>query len=72
MQARVAQQEGFLLCPEGAATAAALAQEIESGRIDKQERVLLFNCATGLKYPMPPIDNRLDCTKAINYSELVR
>jgi threonine synthase len=72
MQARIAQQEGFLLCPEGAATAAALAQEIESGRIHRQERVLLFNCATGLKYPMPHIDNRLDCTQPINYNDLVR
>ena len=37
MQARVAQSDGILLCPEGAATAAALAQEIESGRISKNE-----------------------------------
>jgi threonine synthase len=72
MQARIAQKEGLLLCPEGAATAAALVQEIESGRIDKQEQVLLFNCATGLKYPMPHIDNRLDCTKPIDYSSLLR
>ncbi|MFT6038130.1 MAG: threonine synthase [Candidatus Azotimanducaceae bacterium] len=72
LQARIAEKEGLLLCPEGAATAAALVQEIDSGRIDKQERVLLFNCATGLKYPMPPIDNRLDCTKPIDYSSLLR
>ncbi|MFM1896038.1 MAG: hypothetical protein RLZZ385_1112 [Pseudomonadota bacterium] len=48
-----AQVEGILLCPEGAATLAALKQELRSGRIRADERVMLFNCATGLKYPMP-------------------
>lgn len=69
MQARVAQSDGILLCPEGAATAAALAQEIESGRISKNEKVVLFNCATGLKYPMPASDQFVDRHSPIDYNQ---
>jgi threonine synthase len=60
MQKTLASHEGMLLCPEGAATAAALAKEIESGRIDRNEHAVLFNCATGLKYPMPSVDASVD------------
>ncbi len=49
----VAAEEGLLLCPEGAATYAAYKQAIAEGRVGPGERVVLFNCATGLKYPMP-------------------
>src|SRR5204863_2430832 len=42
----VAREEGFLLCPEGAATYAALKQGLADGRIKNSERVVLFNCAT--------------------------
>jgi threonine synthase len=51
-QQQCAREEGILLCPEGAATLAALKQELQSGRIQRDEQVVLFNCATGLKYPM--------------------
>jgi threonine synthase len=46
-------QEGLLLCPEGAATYAAYLAALERGLVQRQERVVLFNCASGLKYPMP-------------------
>src|SRR5713101_2760580 len=49
----VAAEEGLLLCPEGAATYAAYKQALADGRVGSGERVVLFNCATGLKYPMP-------------------
>lgn len=62
-----AAEEGILLCPEGAATLAALKQELISGRIKKDEQVLLFNCATGLKYPMPSSHERIDLSKPIDY-----
>ena len=62
-----AKEEGILLCPEGAATLAALKQELISGRIKKDEQVLLFNCATGLKYPMPSSHERIDLSKPIDY-----
>ncbi|GAB5498595.1 MAG: threonine synthase [Pseudohongiellaceae bacterium] len=62
-----ARTEGILLCPEGAATLAALKQELASGRIKSDEKVVLFNCATGLKYPMPSSHHRLDLKQAIDY-----
>lgn len=69
-QDEVAQKEGFLMCPEGAATYAAWKKEIASGRVSPDESVVLFNCATGLKYPMPPADDSLDCTQPIDYGKL--
>lgn len=48
----VARTEGIILCPEGAATVAAYQGALEAGRIDPSDRVVLFNCASGLKYPL--------------------
>jgi threonine synthase len=64
----VARGEGLLLCPEGAATYAAYKQSLADGRVSRQERVVLFNCASGLKYPMPRIERRLDRTMPVDYS----
>ncbi len=47
-----AAQDGLLLCPEGGATLAAYREAVKSGEVDPDERVVLFNCATGLKYPL--------------------
>jgi threonine synthase len=66
----VAREEGFLMCPEGAATYAAYQQSLADGRVKKTERAVLFNCATGLKYPLPPIRRTLDRHKPIDYSAL--
>jgi threonine synthase len=52
--AEVARDEGLLLCPEGAATYAAWCAALADGRIGADETALLFNCASGLKYPLPP------------------
>jgi threonine synthase len=49
----VGREEGLLLCPEGAATYAAYKTALADGRVGPGERAVLFNCATGLKYPMP-------------------
>jgi threonine synthase len=65
----VGKQDGLLLCPEGAATMAAYKQALASGLVDPDERALLFNCATGLKYPLPRIDRALDRHKPIDYSQ---
>jgi len=65
----VAREEGFLMCPEGAATYAAYKQSLADGRVKPSEQVLLFNCATGLKYPLPPIHRTLDRRKPIEFSE---
>jgi threonine synthase len=66
----VARAEGFLVCPEGAATYAAYRQSLADGRVKKTERAVLFNCATGLKYPLPPIRRTLDRHKAIDFAAL--
>ena len=52
-QADLARREGVLLCPEGAATLAARERAVADGLLEPDARVVLFNCATGLKYPMP-------------------
>jgi len=66
----VAREEGFLLCPEGAATYAALKQGLADGRIRRDERTVLFNCATGLKYPLPPVHRTLDRLQPIDFAAL--
>ena len=66
---QVAREEGLLLCPEGAATYAAYEQSLREGRIGKDERVVLFNCATGLKYPIPKVEKAVDRTQLIDYKK---
>jgi threonine synthase len=66
----VARVEGLLLCPEGAATYAALKQALADGRIRRDDQVVLFNCATGLKYPLPPVHRTLDRFKPIDFATL--
>ena len=66
----VARTEGLLLCPEGAATYAALKQALADGRIGRGEQAVLFNCATGLKYPLPPSERTLDRTRPIDFAAL--
>jgi threonine synthase len=63
----VARGEGLLMCPEGAATYAAYKHALADGRVSPDEFAVLFNCATGLKYDLPPVDHRLDCAKPIDY-----
>jgi threonine synthase len=64
----VARTEGLLLCPEGAATYAAYQQSLADGRVRPEEQAVLFNCATGLKYPLPPVSRTLDRHKPIDFS----
>ncbi|MDE0768831.1 MAG: threonine synthase [Opitutaceae bacterium] len=66
----VSKTEGLLLCPEGAATYAAYKQSLEKGLISPDDTAVLFNCATGLKYELPPAEDTLDCTQPINYQDL--
>jgi threonine synthase len=66
----VSRIEGFLMCPEGAATYAAYKQSLADGRIARHDRAVLFNCATGLKYPLPPVHRTLDRTKPIDFAKL--
>ncbi|HUJ48039.1 MAG TPA: threonine synthase [Rhizomicrobium sp.] len=66
----VAHRDGFLQCPEGAATHAAYVKSLREGRIGANDRVVLFNCASGLKYPLPPAENRLDLNGKIDFAAL--
>ena len=65
-----AKKDGLLLCPEGGATLAAYRQALRDGEVDEDERVVLFNCATGLKYPMPEAPAWLDRHGAIDLGAL--
>jgi threonine synthase len=66
----VARAEGLLLCPEGAATYAALKAALADGRVGRNERAMLFNCATGLKYPLPASERTLDRSRPIDFAAL--
>ncbi len=52
-QLTLARLTGIYAAPEGAATFAALPHLIASGFLAGDERVVLFNTGTGLKYPPP-------------------
>jgi len=47
---QISQAEGLFACPEGAATLAALKKMIIDGQVDRDEKVVLFNTGSGLKY----------------------
>lgn len=64
----MARKEGVFACPEGAATLVALSRMVEDGEVDRDERVVLFNTGSGLKYtdlfevdaPVVDPDEKLD------------
>jgi threonine synthase len=65
-----ARLDGLLLCPEGGATLAAWRAAVADGRVSPDETALLFNCATGLKYPMEDRSRTLDRHGAIDFAAL--
>ena len=67
----VSKEDGLLLCPEGAATAAGYQLAIEKKIISPNEKVMLFNCATGLKYPMPPATKSIDKNAPIDFQQFL-
>ena len=50
-QAQLASEEGTYVCPEGAATLSAAIRLLNQGWIKRDEKVVLLNTGTGLKYP---------------------
>jgi threonine synthase len=62
--ADAARDDGFLLCPEGGAVLAAWRQALASDVVGKDERVLLFNCANGNKYPLADRSQKLKLAEA--------
>ncbi|MFL2493130.1 MAG: threonine synthase [Candidatus Thalassarchaeum sp.] len=67
----IGHRDGFLMCPEGAATAAAYRSAIDSGLISGDETAVLFNTATGLKYPMPEVTSRVDKNEEIEFKRFL-
>ena len=65
-----ARKDGLLLCPEGGATLAAWRKALAEGLISPDDKALLFNCATGLKYPMADQSRTLDKDGVIDFSAL--
>jgi threonine synthase len=59
-QQAMGKSDGILLCPEGAGCYAAWHKAIADGRVRRDERALIFDTATGLKYPMPAAGKRID------------
>ena len=59
-----ARDDGFLFCPEGGAVLAAWRKALGEGLVGRDERVLLFNCANGNKYPLPDRSKRLKLGEA--------
>ncbi|WP_019053485.1 threonine synthase, partial [Sphingobium xenophagum] len=66
----VARDDGLLLCPEGGATLAAYSRALDEGLIGREDRAVLFNCASGLKYPLEDHSRRLDRHRAIDFAAL--
>jgi threonine synthase len=58
-RAHVGTRDGLLLSPEGAATYAAYLAAGRADLIRASDAVILFNCASGLKYPMPQVTRRM-------------
>ncbi len=65
-----AAKDGLLLCPEGGATLAAYHAALNRGLVSDSDRVVLFNCATGLKYPMADRAKTLDRHGTIDLATL--
>jgi len=59
-----ARDDGMLLCPEGGAVLAGWREALKRGLVGRDERVLLFNCANGNKYPLPDRAKRLKLSEA--------
>jgi threonine synthase len=53
-QLEMARREGIFPAPEGGATVAAVRRLVEAGWIGADDRVVLFNTGSGLKYPEIP------------------
>ena len=63
------EKEGLNIGPEGAATLAAYRKALEKELISRDQRVVLFNCGSGLKYPVGQASGRIDHTKPVDYSQ---
>lgn len=66
----VAKEEGFLLCPRRRGNLCGLETGAAGWPREKSDRVVLWNCAAGLKYPMADGGTPLDRHGPIDYARL--
>lgn len=59
-----------MLCPEGEVTYAAYLKSLQAGLVSASDHAVLFNCATGLKYPLPHYGAELDIGEPMNYASI--
>jgi len=69
VRAEVACTEGLNLCPEGAACLVAYREAVTAGRLGGEACVVLFNSASGLKSPMPPLTS---CLAESKFKDLIQ
>ena len=62
---KLSTMHGCAFCNRGNSKAA-----LADGRVGKDERVVLFNCGSGLKSEMPKVTRRLDRHSKIDYASL--
>ena len=55
-----AEADGMLLCPEGGAVVAGWRLALKRGLVAADEQVVLFNCASGNKYPLADRSRRIE------------
>ncbi|MDF1769286.1 threonine synthase [Maricaulis sp.] len=67
---RCAREDGLLLCPEGAATLAAMEKAMGDGLLERDAECVLFNCGSGLKYAMPDGAKALDRHGDVDWGNL--
>ena len=67
---RCAREDGLLLCPEGAATLAAMEKAMGDGLLERDAESMLFNCGSGLKYAMPDGAKALDRHGDVDWGSL--
>jgi len=67
---RCAREDGLLLCPEGAATLAAMEKAMNEGKIERDAECVLFNCGSGLKYAMPDTSKTLDRHQEVDWGAM--
>lgn len=70
-QKELAEKEGIIAAPEGAATLAALEEALRRGLVGRDERVVLFNTGSGLKYPMQGSFISIDKDKPLDPAQIL-
>jgi threonine synthase len=68
----VAEDDGMLLSPEGAACIAAYRAALRSGKVKPGEHAIAFNTATGLRTPMPQVERHVDISRAVDFPALMQ